>query len=86
MWIEKGKLLQVRLERAPRGAAFVRVVHGALERRSILGPRIRRVVTGIAPDSATTGLRFDALRRRSGAAPLYVVRNCALRMVISDWD
>jgi hypothetical protein len=70
MWIEKGKLLQVRLERAPTGAAFVRVVHAGT--RALFNPRVPnpgRVVTGIAPQSADYRIEVRRAAARD-AAPL----------------
>jgi hypothetical protein len=70
MWIEKGKLLQVRLERAPSGAAFVRVVHAGTG--APLNPRTpnpARVVTGIAPDSGDYRIEVRCMAT-GDAAPL----------------
>jgi len=70
VWVNKGQRLEVRLERAPVGAAGVRVVHAG--KGTPLNPAASdsaRVVTGRALDAAE--YRIEVRRLEAGdATPL----------------
>lgn len=79
LWVPKGQLLEVRLERVPSGWAVVRVVHAGTG--APLNPRVpdgARVVSGRAPESAD--YRIDVRRIGAGeTTPLPYILSVSLR-------